>query len=388
MGPVQRAVHLRRASVAAVALLALAAGFADTKAVLGQAEIGRLRELGRAFSSVAEKATPAVVNINTTTIIPGRRFSPFFGDRLFEYFFGESLGGRMLLKPDRAVRSLGSGVIVDRDGHMITNYHVVGQAQKIRVTLADEREYEAHIVGADPLTDIAVIRIDAGNLPTIKWGDSDQLSIGEWVVAVGSPFGLEQTVTAGIISAKGRTNPDIAGYADLLQTDAAINPGNSGGALLNIAGEVVGINTAIISRGGGYEGIGFAIPSNTARQVMQTLLRDGEVVRGWLGVLVRRISGAARDRLPRTVDGRVHIVNLVRYSPADNAGLEPDDVVISFNGTPIRSTSQLRDLIAAAPIGSEAEITIWRPRDRQRYKTKLTIRKHATDPQGRPFPGI
>jgi Do/DeqQ family serine protease len=368
--------------------LALALGaFVIAGGAFGQDETTRLRELGRAFAAVAQKATPAVVNINTTTIIPGRTYSPFLGDRVFEYFFGEPFGG-MFRTPDREVHSLGSGVIVDPGGTIITNYHVVAEAQEIRVILADEREFEAEVVGTDPLTDIAVMRIKATNVPAVKWGDSERLSIGEWVVAVGSPFGLGQTVTAGIVSAKGRTHPGIVGYADLLQTDAAINPGNSGGALLNTDGELVGINTAIISRGGGSEGIGFAIPSSTARRVMEALLRDGEVVRGWIGILVERISGAERARMGAPAEARVRIENLVQDSPAHNGGLWPDDVVLSFNGRPITSTGELRDLIANSTIGSEASITVWRPAERQRLTARVTVRKHATDRRGRPFPGI
>jgi serine protease Do len=366
----------------AVAALALPAA----SSALGQDDIGRLRELGRAFAAVAEKATPAVVNINTTTIIRGRAVTPFGGD-LFRHFFGDGFRD-MYRTPDRAVQSLGSGVIVSRDGHIVTNYHVVAGAQQIRVILSDEREFEAEIVGTDALTDIAVIKMAGTDLPAITWGDSDTLSIGEWVVAVGSPFGLGQTVTAGIVSAKGRTNPEIAGYADLLQTDAAINPGNSGGALLNTAGEVVGINTAIMSRGGGSEGIGFAIPSNTARRVLDALLQDGEVVRGWIGILVQRISGADRVRLHAPAETRVRINNLLRRSPAHSAGLWPDDVVISFRGTSITSTSQLRDLIANTTINSEAEITVWRPRDRRQLTLRVHISRHATDSRGRPYPGI
>ncbi len=369
-------------------LLIATMGLAATTAALGQDEIDRLNELGRAFASVAQKATPAVVNINTSTIIPGRRVSPFGGDRLFQHFFGESFGGRMFRTPDREVRSLGSGVLVSRDGLIITNYHVIEGAQHIRVTMADEREFEARLVGTDPLTDIALIRIDETNLPTVDWGDSDRLSIGEWVVAVGSPFGLGQTVTAGIVSAKGRTNPDIVGYADLLQTDAAINPGNSGGALLNTAGEIVGINTAIVSRGGGSEGIGFAIPSNTARQIMETLLRDGEVVRGWIGILVKRLSGTERERMGAPPEARVQVENLFMNSAAHNAGIEPDDVVISFKGKTIMGTSQLRDLIANSEIGSKPKIVIWRQGRRQTAEADVRVIKHPTDDRGRPLPGI
>ncbi|MFQ5810124.1 MAG: trypsin-like peptidase domain-containing protein [Armatimonadota bacterium] len=367
----------------AAAALALSAA----SGALGQDEMRRLRELGRAFAAVAEKTTPAVVNVNTSTVIPGRRV-PLFRHPFSEFLFGDVFGGRMLREPDREVRSLGSGVVVSPEGHVITNYHVVAGAQQIRVTLSDEQEFEAEIVGTDPLTDIAVIKLAGTDLPTVTWGDSDALRIGEWVVAVGSPFGLGQTVTAGIVSAKGRTNPEIVGYADLLQTDAAINPGNSGGALLNTAGEVVGINTAIISRGGGSEGIGFAIPSNTARRVLEALLRDGEVVRGWIGILVQRLSGAERARLGAPAEARVQIGNLLRRSPAHSAGLWPDDVVISFEGTNITSTSQLRDLIANSPINGEADIAVWRPRERRQLTLRVHISRHEIDSQGRPYPGI
>jgi S1-C subfamily serine protease len=248
----------------------------------------QLKTSSEAFAAVAKLATPAVVNISAATIIPGRR-SPLFDDPLFRYFFGdEDIPFR---EPERVVRSLGSGVIVSRDGLILTNNHVVAGASRITVTLADGRKFsDAQIVGTDPATDLALLRIRASNLPAIKWGDSRALEVGEWVLAIGNPYGLSQTVTAGIVSAKGRRDVGISVYEDFIQTDAAINPGNSGGALVNIRGELVGINTAILSQSGGNVGIGFAIPSHEARRVMELLLRDGKVSRGWLGIIPARVE--------------------------------------------------------------------------------------------------
>ncbi|MDW8322045.1 MAG: trypsin-like peptidase domain-containing protein, partial [Armatimonadota bacterium] len=248
----------------------------------------QLKTSSEAFAAVAKAATPSVVNISAATIIPGRR-SPLFDDPLFRYFFGdEDIPFR---EPERVVRSLGSGVIVSRDGLILTNNHVIAGASRISVTLADGRRYaDAQVVGADPATDLALLRIRADNLPAIKWGDSRALQVGEWVLAIGNPYGLNQTVTAGIVSAKGRRDVGISLYEDFIQTDAAINPGNSGGALVNIRGELVGINTAILSQSGGNVGIGFAVPSHEARRVMELLLRDGRVSRGWLGIIPARVE--------------------------------------------------------------------------------------------------
>ena len=209
--------------------------------------------------------------------------SPFFQDPFFRRFFGDEFFREHEMPRRRKEQSLGSGVIVSEDGYIITNNHVVEGADEIKVALSDKREFIGKVVGADPKTDLSIIKIKAGDLPAIVWGDSDRIEVGEFVLAIGSPFGLNQTVTSGIISAKGRANVGIADYEDFIQTDAAINPGNSGGALVNVRGELIGINTAIFTRSGGYMGIGFAVPSNMAKAVMDSLVKDGRVTRGWLG---------------------------------------------------------------------------------------------------------
>jgi serine protease Do len=267
-------------------------------------------------------------------------------------------------------RSLGSGVIVSRDGLVLTNNHVIsgesGQmAQRnvpaVSVALADKREVQAQIVGIDPATDLALLKIQAGNLPTIPWGDSGRLKVAEWVLAIGNPFQLSETVTLGIVSALGRTNVGISAYEDFIQTDAAINPGNSGGALVNARGELIGINTAIFSQSGGYQGIGFAVPSNLARRVVAELTQYGEVRRGSIGyVEIAPLSTLMADQLG-VPDARGVLVQAMRRdSSAYEGGLRPGDVIVSFNGTAIADGSQLSRLVQDARIGSTATVGILR----------------------------
>jgi serine protease Do len=245
----------------------------------------QILETGRAFSDIVNAVSPSVVNISTTKVV--KRNTGPFDDPFFDLFspFHE-FGAPKKYKE----RSLGSGVIVSPDGYIITNNHVVEKADEIKVTLPDRRTFRGSIVGADTKTDIAIVRIDSSNLPTLIWGDSDKLQVGEFVLAIGSPYGLSNTVTMGIISAVGRANVGIADYEDFIQTDAAINPGNSGGPLVNIKGELIGINTAIFSRTGGYQGIGFAVPSNMVRLVMDQLIQKGKVTRGWIGVTIQELT--------------------------------------------------------------------------------------------------
>jgi serine protease Do len=292
---------------------------------------------------------------------PRRRPSPFAGDPFFEQFFGDmdAFGGRA-----QPQYSLGSGVVVSTDGYILTNVHVLGElgrGTEVRVTLADKRELRAQVIGADPATDIALVKIGARNLAAIPWGDSSQLKIAEWVLAIGNPYQLNQTVTLGIVSALGRTNLGIAGYEDFIQTDAAINPGNSGGALINSRGELIGINTAIFTESRGYQGIGFAVPSNLARRVMDDLIRYGEVRRGSIGVveLVPVNAEVARQfDLPRA-EGLL-VARMSRTSSAYLSGLRPGDVVVAFNGTTVTSAAQLWRLVADTPVGASVKIKVRR----------------------------
>ena len=312
------------------------------------------------FSGVAERTVAAVTNISSLQP-PRRRASPFAGDPFFEQFFGDldAFGGRA-----QPQYSLGSGVVVSSDGYILTNVHVLGElgrGTEVRVTLGDKRELRAQVVGADPATDIALVKINAKNLPAIPWGDSSQLRIAEWVLAIGNPYQLNQTVTLGIVSALGRTNLGITGYEDFIQTDAAINPGNSGGALINSRGELIGINTAIFTESRGYQGIGFAVPSNLARRVMDDLIRYGEVRRGSIGAveLVPVTQDIARQlELPRA--GGLLVARMSRTSAAYEAGLRPGDVVLALNGTTVESAAQLWRLVADTAIGTPVRLEVQR----------------------------
>ena len=246
---------------------------------------------GQPFIAVAKQAKAAVVNISSVKKRGAERFeTPFFDDPFFRRFFGEEFEQRSPQPREYQEQGLGSGVIVTPTGYIVTNNHVVEGADELTVSLPDKRTFKAKVIGTDPKTDVAVVKIEASNLPILPWGDASQLQVGEMVLAVGNPFGLSQTVTMGIISAVGRANVGIVDYEDFIQTDAAINPGNSGGALVNLNGELIGINTAIFSRSGGYMGIGFAIPSNMAQSVMNSLIKHGKVVRGWLGISIQDVT--------------------------------------------------------------------------------------------------
>ncbi len=312
------------------------------------------------FTAIAERTIDTVTNISSMQP-PRRRASPFAGDPFFEQFFGDmdAFGGRA-----QPQYSLGSGVVVSTDGYILTNVHVLGElgrGTEVRVTLADKRELRAQVIGADPATDIALVKIGARNLAAIPWGDSSQLKIAEWVLAIGNPYQLNQTVTLGIVSALGRTNLGIAGYEDFIQTDAAINPGNSGGALINSRGELIGINTAIFTESRGYQGIGFAVPSNLARRVMDDLIKYGEVRRGSIGVveLVPVNAEVARQfDLPRA-EGLL-VARMSRTSSAYLSGLRPGDVVVAFNGTTVDSAAQLWRLVADTPVGASVKIKVRR----------------------------
>jgi serine protease Do len=273
----------------------------------------------------------------------------------------------------RRERSLGSGVIVGKDGTLLTNNHVVEHAEKIKVTLADKREFEAKVIGTDPKSDLAVLRLkgEIKDIKPISFGDSSRLRLGDVVIAIGNPFGVGQTVTMGIVSAKGRANVGIVDYEDFIQTDAAINPGNSGGALINMAGELVGINTAILSRSGGYQGIGFAIPANMARPIMESLTKHGKVIRGWLGVAIQDLNKDLAKALGLDTTKGVLIADVTDGSPAAKAGLERGDVVVKVRGEAVDSTGRLRNLVATAGKGAKVKVEVFRKGQRKTFEVEL-----------------
>jgi serine protease Do len=315
--------------------------------------------LGPDFRVIARRATPAVVNISALQVFRTQH-SPFSSDPFFREFFGRDLPFRVPREERRT--SLGSGVVVGADGLIVTNNHVIDRAQQVIITTADHRRFRARVLGADPVTDVAVVRINARGLPTLSWGDSARAGVGEYVVAIGNPFRLSQTVTMGIISATGRSNVGIVDYEDFIQTDAAINPGNSGGALVNVRGELIGINTAIYSETGGYQGIGFAVPANLARQVVEKLATTGRVVRGWVGIT--RVADVPEDGEQEgplgDATGGALVVELLRDSPADRAGLEPGDVVVDVDGRAVENSAQLRNELARAEVGASLRFTVLR----------------------------
>jgi serine protease Do len=317
---------------------------------------GQIAESSKAFSEIASSISPSVVNISTTKVMK-RELAPFLDDP-FSEFFSPFRDFKMPKKWKE--QSLGSGVIVSSDGYIITNNHVIEQADEIRVTLFDKRSFKAKVIGADSKTDVAIVKVDADNLYTVQWGDSDKLQVGEFVLAIGNPYGLSHTVTMGIISAVGRANVGIADYEDFIQTDAAINPGNSGGPLVNTRGELIGINTAIFSKSGGYQGIGFAVPSNMARLVMDQLIQKGKVTRGWLGVTIQEITPELSQKFGlKTAKGAL-IGDVAKGSPAEKAGIKRGDIILEFNGKKVSDVGNLRNMVAQSKVGMQIPVTIMR----------------------------
>ncbi|MCX7987940.1 MAG: DegQ family serine endoprotease [Thermodesulfovibrio sp.] len=319
-----------------------------------------LSKIGNAMAEVVQAVRPSVVNIYTTKKIR-RQTIPFpFNDPFFRRFFDEEFGGLFDRQREFTQTSLGSGVIVDASGYILTNYHVIKGADEIKVKLYDKRVFDGTVIGYDAKTDVAVIKIKADNLRAIKWGDSDKLKVGETVIAIGNPYGLNLTVTSGIVSATGRANVGISDYEDFIQTDAPINPGNSGGPLVNVKGELIGINTAIFSTTGGYQGIGFAIPSNMARVVMDNLIKHKKVVRGWLGVTVQDIDPEmAKSINLKEIKGAV-VTDVQEGSPAEKAGILRKDILISFDGREVEDSAHLRNLVVSTPPGKNVKIEIIR----------------------------
>ena len=317
--------------------------------------------ISKSFTNVAKKAMPAVVfiKVQSTNDEPTNPFQGFggdpFGDDLFQKFFGIP----QQQQPKQQL-SQGSGFLVSPDGYVMTNAHVIKGADKITVVLNDGRELDATLVGSDPHTDIAVVKIDGKNLPYVNLGDSDAMDIGEWVVAIGSPFQLEATLTVGVISAKGRQNLKITDLEDFIQTDAAINPGNSGGPLLNLDSEVIGINTAIVSRSGGYMGIGFAIPSNMAKNIMTQIINNGVVTRGFLGVSLQPVDKDIADAFGLDKAEGALISDISKDSPADKAGLKQGDIILEYNGTTIKSLGGFRNDVSLMSPGSIVNLKVYR----------------------------
>jgi serine protease Do/serine protease DegQ len=334
-----------------------------------------LRALEEAFAAVVDRAAPAVVNVSTTprraTSAPpaedSERFREYFGDELYERYFR---------RRREDVRASGSGVIVDPNGYILTNNHVIENAQDITVRLSDSRKFTARVIGSDPKTDLAVLKVDAaGPLPAAELGDSDALRVGQWAIAIGHPFGLDRSVTVGIVSATARTRVGVATYENFIQTDASINPGNSGGPLLNLDGRVIGVNTAIVSAG---QGIGFSIPINMAKEIMRQLIARGRVVRGWLGIVIQDVNAElARSFGVAERDG-VLVADVMRGGPADGSGLRPGDVIVEFGGTRVREVPDLQRLAAGVAPGQTVALVV--VRDGARVPASVTLGEMPGEP--------
>ncbi|HTW67399.1 MAG TPA: DegQ family serine endoprotease [Bryobacteraceae bacterium] len=317
------------------------------------------------FEPVVKRALPAVVNVSSSKIIrtPGSNIpSPFFSDPFFRDFFGNTMP-REFQSPPSLEReySLGSGVIINSSGYILTNYHVISGAKDVKVLLGDKRRFPARIIGSDPKTDLAVLKVNATNLPVLTLGDSSKLKVGNFVLAIGNPFGLNQTVTMGIVSAEGRGGLGLADYEDFIQTDAAINPGNSGGALIDESGNLVGINTAILAaKSGGNQGIGFAIPVNMARGVMDQILKYGKVTRAWLGVSIQSVTQDLATAFGLKEDYGALVSDVTKDSPAAKSGLKRGDVILAVNGQRIEDSQALQLSIASMRPGAIAKLTVFR----------------------------
>jgi serine protease Do/serine protease DegQ len=350
----------------ALALMFLLAASPDPKELL--------RAMEDAFAAVAEQVTPAVVHISTTPKRgagverePEERFREFFGPELYERFFRR--------RPREENRAAGSGVVVDPRGYILTNNHVIENAQDITVRLSDARKFTAKLVGRDPKTDLAVLKIDApAALPVAELGDSDRLRIGQWAIAIGNPFGLDRTVTVGIISATARTRVGLATYESFIQTDASINPGNSGGPLLNLDGKVIGINTAIVASG---QGIGFAIPANMARDVMRQLITKGRVVRGWLGIVIQDVTDELSPSFGVKEREGVLVADVMTGSPADAGGVRQGDVIVEFGGDRIKEVPELQRRVASVSPGQSIAITV--VRERRPVGLRITVGEMPAD---------
>jgi serine protease Do len=343
-----------------------------------------LKQLDDAFVQVAEKVKPAVVNISSTkkeavsSSDGSQEMDPFFKNHPFKDFFGDEFFKRFKKGPGEGKgiqpHGMGSGVIVSPEGLILTNAHVVKDADEIKVTVSDKRSYDAKVVGIDVESDIAVVKIDAKGLPIATLGDSSKLQVGEIVFAIGNPFGLNRTVTSGIVSATGRTNVGIIDYEDFIQTDAAINPGNSGGPLVNIDGEVIGINTAIASRSGGYQGIGFAIPSSSAKLIMDDLVKEGKVKRGLLGVNIQDMNEALSKSFGRKDSEGALVSQVVEGSPAEKAGIKAGDIILKFNDNVVKGAAHLKNLVGKEKPGASANMSVYRDNKTLEIPVKIAER--------------
>jgi len=313
------------------------------------------------FSPMIQTVLPAVVNIASSRIVQSEGLTPFLSDPRLKQFFGKNFPLQFGTPREQHERSLGSGVIFSRDGYIVTNNHVVEKATDVRIFQANQREYKARVIGTDPRIDIAVLKVDATNLPALPIGDSSKVRIGEFVLAVGDPFGVGQTVTMGIVSATGRGGFGIEDIEDFIQTDAAVNPGNSGGALVNVRGELIGINTAILSGSGGNQGIGFAIPVNMARAVVEQILKTGRIVRGWLGIVIQPVTPTVAKTfgLPGEPRGAL-IGDLAPNGPASQAGIQRGDIILEVNGQPIHESRDLQLKLNTMSPGSQVAMKLFR----------------------------
>jgi serine protease Do len=353
------------------------------QAEAAQQQLASANDLSQAFQHVARALRPSVVSVSSVKRVQvrqpqARRFDSQMPEEFRRFFGDDEFFDRFFFDIPSVPRGfeqhgLGTGVVVSSDGYILTNSHVVQAADEVTITTSDKRQLRAKIVGIDEATDVAVLKVEAGDLRPATLGDSSSLQVGEWALAIGSPFGLEQTVTAGIISAVGRANVGITDYEDFIQTDAAINPGNSGGPLVNLRGEVIGINTAIASRSGGYQGIGFAIPSNMARHVMDSIIEHGSVTRGYLGALIQDLSDDLAQSFNFDSKDGVLIGDVVDDGPAANAGLREGDIVTRFDGKEVTSSSQLRNAVAAT--NPETKVPIEYYRDGKAKTVTVTVGK-------------
>ncbi len=364
--------------VALVAMIGVSFGMSG-QAMADDADIKLLGRMSDAFAEIVKKVEPAVVFVQVSKTVKGGPMSNgmggspfgFFNDPFFQRFFGPQFQPRQ--RSPRKFKQMGqcSGFIITSDGYIMTNNHVVGEADEIDVKLSDGRKFTAKVIGTDPKSDVAVIKIDAKNLPVIPLGDSEKLEVGEWVLAIGNPFGLAHTVTVGVVSAKGRSHLGINDYEDFIQTDAAINPGNSGGPLINIHGEVIGMNTAIFSRSGGSMGIGFAIPINMAKAVKDQLIKNGKVIRGWLGVIIQDIDDDLAQSFGLKKSEGVLIAEVSPDSPAAKGGLKQGDVILSLNGKPVNDVGELRNKIALTSPGTKVKFVVLRDGKKKTIKVKI-----------------